>query len=283
VVAFAATALTALLVSLLFGTLIARPLGAIARSADVVAQGGSAELPEPSRWTPAEVASLRASLATMTGRLRDRARDLAEFAADATHELKGPITAIRGAAELLREQWPTMDGAQRQRFLSNIDVDGARMERLVNRLLHLARIGSAPEASDPVDVAHFFGAVAERYGDALRVELRSPPAKVAVGADHLHSAVQNLVENAVRYRGAAPVEVTVDGGGDGRLVVSVRDHGPGISAANQRRLFQRFFTTCPDEGGTGLGLAIVKAVAERYRGSITFTTGAGGTRFELVL
>jgi two-component system OmpR family sensor kinase len=66
-------------------------------------------------------------------------------------------------------------------------------------------------------------------------------------------------------------------------VVSVRDHGPGISVANQRRLFQRFFTTCPDEGGTGLGLAIVKAVAERYRGSITFATGADGTRFELVL
>ena len=72
-------------------------------------------------------------------------------------------------------------------------------------------------------------------------------------------------------------------GRDGRLVVEVRDHGPGISPANQQRLFQRFFTTCPDEGGTGLGLAIVKAVAERYRGTVTWRTGAEGTTFELVV
>jgi signal transduction histidine kinase len=175
-----------------------------------------------------------------------------------------------------------MEGAQRERFLGNIEVDAARMERLVNRLLHLARIGSAPDASDPVDVARFFGQLAERFGDAVSMELENPPEHVAVSADHLHSAVQNLVENAVRYRGERPVEVKVDGR-DGRLVVEVRDHGPGISEANQRRLFQRFFTTRPDEGGSGLGLAIVKAVADRYRGSITCRTGAEGTTFVLVV
>ncbi len=281
-VALAGTALTALLVSLLVGTLIARPLRAIARAADVVAQGGSGEIPALARWAPDEVASLRESLATMTARLHDRARDVAEFAAEATHELKGPITAIRGAAELLREQWATMDDAQRERFLAHIDADGARMERLVTRLLHLARIGSAPDGTASVDVASFFRSLAERYGGAVRVELGSPPTTIGASPDHLHSAVQNLVENAIRYRGGRPVEVTVDGR-DGRLVVAVRDHGPGISAPNQERLFQRFFTTCPDEGGTGLGLAIVKAVADRYRGSITWTTGAEGTRFELVV
>jgi signal transduction histidine kinase len=282
VVAFAGTLLTALLVSLLFGTLIARPLRAIARAADVVAQGGSAEIPEAARWAPAEVASLRASLATMTARLHDRARDVAEFAADATHELKGPITAIRGATELLREQWSAMDAAQRERFLANVDVDAARMERLVNRLLHLARIGSAQEPAGAVDAPSFFRGIAERYGDDVRVVLGAPPPRIAVAADHLHSAVQNLVENAIRYRNGKPVEVRADGR-DGRLVVTVRDHGPGISEANQARLFQRFFTTCPDEGGTGLGLAIVKAVAERYRGAVTFSTGPEGTTFELVV
>ena len=218
----------------------------------------------------------------MTERLRDRARDLAEYAAEVTHELKGPITAIRGATELLREQWPAMDAAQRDRFLANVDVDAARMERLVSRLLHLARIGSAPDAADRVDVAAFFRTLAERFGHAVKVELQRPPAEVAIAADHLHSAVQNLVENAVRHRGERPVEVTVDGR-DGRLVVTVRDHGPGISEANRHRVFQRFFTTCPDEGGTGLGLAIVKAVAERYRGAVTWRTGPQGTTFELVL
>jgi two-component system sensor histidine kinase ChvG len=285
-VATGATALTALLVSLLIGTLIARPLRAIARAADAVAQGGSSEIPEPSRLAPAEIASLRASLATMTARLRDRARDVAEFAADATHELKGPITAIRGATELLREGWATMEPAQRERFLAHVDADAARMERLVNRLLHLARIGTdpgvPPDGGREVEVEPFFRALGDRFGEAVKVEVRNPPPRVAIGADHLHSAVQNLVENAVRHRGAQPVEVTVDGR-DGRLVVTVRDHGGGISPANQPRLFQRFFTTCPDEGGTGLGLAIVKAVAERYRGAVTFTTGADGTAFELMV
>lgn len=281
-VALGATGFTALLVSLVFGALIARPLRLLAGAADVVAQGGTAPLPEPSVWTPSEVASLRQSIATMTERLRDRARDVAQFAADATHELKGPITAIRGASELLKEQWAAMDGSQRERFLANIEVDAARMERLVNRLLQLARIGSAPDAAEQVDVASFFTSLGERFGDAVRVALKSPPARIAVGADHLHSAVQNLVENAVRYRSGAPVEVTVDGR-DGRLVVEVRDHGTGISPANQQRLFQRFFTTCLDDGGTGLGLAIVKAVAERYRGTITCRTGPDGTSFELVV
>lgn len=282
VLALGATGLTAFAVSLLFGMLIARPLRAIARAADAVAQGSGADIPDPSRFAPAEVASLGRSLATMTARLHDRARDVAEFAADATHELKGPITAIRGATELLREQWAAMDGPQRDRFLANIDVDAARMERLVSRLLHLARIGSAADAVEPADVAGFFRALSERHGDALRVVILAPPPRAAVSPDHLHSAVQNLVENALRFRGGRPVEVTVDGR-DGRLVVEVRDHGPGISAANQERLFQRFFTTCPDEGGTGLGLAIVKAVADRYRGSIDWRTGAEGTAFVLVL
>ena len=281
-VAFGAALVTALTVSLLFGTLIARPLRAIARAADAVAQGGSGEIPRASRLTPAEVASLRESLATMTARLRDRARDVAEFAADATHELKGPITAIRGAAELLREQWRAMDDPQRERFLRNVDDDAARMERLVTRLLALTRIGSAPAARGTVDVPGFFAAVGDRFGPTVRVEVRAPPVQVAIDADHLQSAVQNLVENAVHHGGGRPVEVTVDGR-DGRLVVQVRDHGPGISAANQERLFQRFFTTRQDEGGTGLGLAIVKAVADRYRGSVRFATGPDGTEFELVL
>lgn len=283
-VAAGAAAVTALLVSLLFGTLIARPLRAIARAADAVAQGGSGDIPEASRFAPAEVGSLRRSLSTMTARLRDRARDLAEFTEDATHELKGPITAIRGATELLREQSANMDDAQRARFLANIDVDAGRMERLVNRLLHLARIGSAQDATatGTLQVAGFFAAVAARHGDAVRVDVRGAPERVSVGADHLHSAVTNLVENAIRHGGGRPVEVAVDGRA-GRLVVSVRDHGPGISPANQARLFQRFFTTCPDEGGTGLGLAIVKAVAERYGGTVTFTTGPDGTTFVLAV
>jgi signal transduction histidine kinase len=278
----AATVLAALVVSFGFAWLIARPLGAIARSADALARGGGGPLPGPSRLAPAEVESLRRSLETMTARLRARADDLAAFAADASHELKGPITAVRGAAELLREQGEGMDGAQRRRFLEHIEADVGRMERLVSRLLQLARIGRAPDGAERADVAPFFRWLTERHGEAVQVELRDPPATVPVSADHLRSAVENLVENAVRHRRAAPVSV-VASGRDGRLVVVVRDDGPGLSEANRARVFQRFFTTRADEGGTGLGLAIVKAIADRHGGAVSFRTGADGTAFELVL
>ena len=277
--AVSATVLAAVFVSFLFAALIVRPLRKITTSAQTIAQGGTAPPLPMSLFTPSEIQRLSAALDTMTRKLRERADYVAQLAANVSHELKTPITAIRGAAELLRDEWEGMTEAQRRQFADNIDADAERMQRLVMRLLQLAQIENAPEPTETIVVADFFAALRNRYPGVCFV-LQSPPDKVLISGDHLRSAVVNLIENALRHGEGRPVTVRVSSDA-GRLCIEVEDHGTGISPANQPRLFQRFFTTQRDSGGTGLGLAIVRAVAERHGGEVTFSTSPQGTTFTL--
>jgi signal transduction histidine kinase len=279
--ALSATLLAAFLISFVFAALIVSPLRAITRVAQIIAQGGSAPPLPASAWTPSEIRSLGSALEVMTRKLRERAEYTAELAANVSHELKTPITAIRGAAELLRDQWEGMTDEQRRQFADNIDADAARMQRLVMRLLQLAQIENAPEPTESIDVADFFAALRNRYPD-IKFVLQSPPARIAISGEHLRSAVVNLIENAVRHGQGKPVSVRVSAEQE-RLRIEVEDQGPGISPANQPRLFQRFFTTQRDSGGTGLGLAIVRAVAERHGGAVSYRTSPSGTTFTLLL
>ncbi len=261
---------------------ITRPVREITAAAQAIARGEERDL-EPHGRAPAEVHALGAALDTMKRQLRERAEYVREFAANASHELKTPITAVRGAAELLRESWPEMDDAQRARFLANIDADAARMEQLVTRLLQLARIEHHDEAgAEEVPLESFLRHLADRYGERVRVTLGDLPETLRISPEHLESAVGNLLDNAARHGGDAPVELEARGVG-GRLEVVVRDRGPGISERNRERVLERFFTTDRDAGGTGLGLAIVAAVARARGGSVDFETGDDGTTFTLVL
>ncbi len=274
-------ALTAVL-SLFLSRTIVRPIRTITRVARDIASGAGRETVPLSRLAPDELREVSGALDQMIDQLSDRAEYIAEFAATVSHELKTPITGIRGASELLAEQWSEMSEDERTRFIDNIRGDADRMERLVTRLLHLARIQSAPEHVEDVDLDAFFGGLAEGYGPDLRVEIARPGLHVRIQPDHLESAVRNLLDNAFRHGAGQPVELRVRES-DGRLAISVTDRGPGISEGNRDRVFQRFFTTERDNGGTGLGLAIVRAVAEMRGGALSFETGDDGTTFELVL
>jgi signal transduction histidine kinase len=155
------------------------------------------------------------------------------------------------------------------------------MERLVTRLLQLARIQSAPGEAEEVAVKPFFEKLAARY-PPVRFDVSAAPASIVIHQDHFESAIRNLIDNAVRHGEGKPVDVVATDD-DGRLVVRVTDRGPGISEGNRDRIFKRFFTTERDRGGTGLGLSIVEAVARTRGGSVTFDTGADGTTFTLRL
>jgi two-component system, OmpR family, sensor histidine kinase ChvG len=157
------------------------------------------------------------------------------------------------------------------------------MQRLVTRLLQLAKIESAEQLPlMQVPVAPFVRRLLARYGERVELSLQSPPETVEMFEEHLAIAITNLVDNAVRHSPSAPVRVTL-GAEAGRLRVDVEDQGSGISAANQRKIWDRFFTTERDRGGTGLGLSIVAAIARARRGSVDFTTSERGTRFRLIL
>jgi signal transduction histidine kinase len=269
-------------ISLFFAWTISRPVRAITSAAQAIARGEPPRGLEPRGFVPDEVHTLGEALATMTAQLTDRATYIAELAANLSHELKTPITGIRGAAELLLEEGAEMSEAQRQRFLHNIDAGAERMERLVRRLLELARIQSAPEAAEVVHLPELLARLAERYAGQVRLDLSGAPAVLGIHPDHLESAVRNLLDNAVRHGQGQPVELSAREEA-GRAVIRVRDHGRGISEGNRGRIFERFFTTERDRGGTGLGLAIVRAVAETRGGSVSFETGPAGTLFTLVV
>jgi signal transduction histidine kinase len=266
-----------------FSRVISRPLGAITAVAEAIARGDPPQPFAPRGVVPGEVAALSGALDRMTAQLTARTQYIADFAATASHELKTPIAGIRGAVELLREAWDEMPAEQRQRFLANIDADAARMQRVVTRLLQLARIQSgAGEATGTIEVRPFFDALARRYDGRVRLTVDGAPVAIAMNPDHLEQAVGNLLDNAVRHGAGQPVELTVAGRG-AQLSIAVRDCGAGITPGNQPRIFERFFTTERDRGGTGLGLAIVRAIAEARGGEVRFATGPAGTTFTLTV
>jgi len=265
-----------------FSRVISRPVRAITAMAETVAQGDPPKPFARAGLIPIEVHSLSAALDRMTAQLTARAQYAADFAATASHELKTPITGIRGAVELLRDAWNDMPAAQRERFLENIDADAARMQRVVTRLLELARIQNAAEATETVALQPFLADIAGRYDGRVVLDTHAAPAALAINPEHLEAAVRNLLDNAVRHGNGQPVDLRATGT-NGRVVIQVRDHGSGISEGNRRRVFERFFTTERDRGGTGLGLAIVKAVAETRNGSVSFDTGPEGTTFTLTV
>ena len=269
-------------VSLVFARAIARPMHSITAKAEAIARGEPGGDFVPRGFTPKEVRTLSHALDTMTRKLRAQAEYVSDFATTVSHELKTPIAAIRGAAELLLD-WDRMDVAQRSRFLHNIDADAERMQRLVTRLLELARIESG--ASLPVAriaVVPFVRRLLARYGERVALQLEGPPAEVEISEDHLSIAIENLVDNALRHAPEDVVQVVL-GNADGRLELLVIDRGSGISPANQKRIWDRFITTERDRGGTGLGLSIVAAVARGRRGSVDVSSSDAGTRFRVVL
>ena len=280
-----ALGLTAAMTVLLAWT-ISRPLERLAHAARRIAAGeGGTEVPVAGGG---EISELAEAFREMTRKLEARHRYISAFAADVAHEFKSPLTSIRGAAELLAEGAADELDA-RQRFLENIALDAARLDRLVSRLLELSRIDASEQSPVLVDLEALVRRAVERSqgpdGSVVLDYASSIPVIFARPAD-LETALLNLIDNALRF--SAPgvaVTVRVSGrAGESHVRIAVEDRGSGISEANLPRIFERFFTTDADRSGTGLGLAIVKSVVESLGGSVEVRSRLGeGTRFTLAL
>ncbi|HEY4122477.1 MAG TPA: ATP-binding protein [Byssovorax sp.] len=282
VLAFA-VALT-LVVTLLLAWSITTPIERLSRVAKRVAAG------ERGVAVPVvgsgEVKELARAFAAMKERLDARLRYIEGFAADVAHEFKSPLTSIRGAAELLGEV-AADDPAARARFLRNIELDVARLDRLVSRLLELSRIEASNEPASDVDVAGLIERVADRAATPETAVIARATTKrtiVRMREGDVETALLNLVENAVRFSPAgAAVELDADCAEDALRFV-VTDHGPGVPADARARVFDRFFTTDAARDGTGLGLSIARAVARAHGGEVDVTdTPGGGATFTLTL
>jgi two-component system, OmpR family, phosphate regulon sensor histidine kinase PhoR len=220
----------------------------------------------------------------------------ADFIANASHELRTPLAALLGFIETLQSTAKD-DAAARDKFLAIMQGQATRMARLIDDLLSLSRIelNVHLQPNTPVDLAPIVRQVVDGLQTLARdrgVEIKvdvPPDALMVLGdRDELIRALENLVENALKYGAAGKrVDITVSRGqtrsGTPEARVAVRDYGPGISPEHLPRLTERFYRVdvadSRAQGGTGLGLALVKHVLNRHGGRLTIesTPGAGAT------
>jgi signal transduction histidine kinase len=236
-----------------------RPLHRLSEAAAGIERTGDAtrRLPQPTHRD--EVAELAATLNGMLASLQQAGERERRFVADASHELRTPVTALRGNIDYVADH-----GADAA-VLADLQHDVARLAALLDDLLALARVDAGAQAFAPVRLDEVARGVAER--PQVHVDVPGP---VLVHGDRaaLERALRNLVENAERYGppgGRIDVRVRQQGTS---AVLTVQDAGAGVPPADAERVFERFWR---GEGadrppGSGLGLAIVRATAERHRG-----------------
>lgn len=226
-----------------------------------------------------EMAQLAKGFSDMALSLHERSEYIRDFATHVSHEFKTPLTSIQGAAELLREHVDEMSETERTRFLRNIVEDTDRLQRLVSRLLELARADSLKPSDETFDVAGALGRLQAKHADpAFEIIVDHAASGTArMSEDTFDVVLSNLLENARQHNAR---EVRIEARRNGRtLDIAVADDGDGISPANRSKIFTPFFTTKREHGGTGLGLGIAKSLLEAHRGSIRLADSKAGAKF----
>ncbi len=300
-VGFSVAALGSVFASILLGLIVGRKLtGPIADLAGVVRQMGRGSLSE--RAVPVgsdEIAQLALDVNTMAGNLElavtnlERERDtLRQFVADASHELRTPITAISNFNELLGG--PGGERTERRsEFLAESRVQIERMKRIINELIELSRLDAGMvrlnlEATNLSTLVE--GARMLLPGGSQEVEFNLEPdgadTDFLCDAGRMTTVFRNLFENAVRVlRGKGEIEISashVDAG----IEIRVADNGPGVAPEQLCHLFRRFYRPPSAKGpGSGLGLAIVKSVVEGHGGTVDVQnrSDTSGLEFRLTI
>lgn len=260
-----------------------RPLQRVANEVRARDAGSLALLPVS--HLPDEVAPLVAALNDLLHRLDEALSAQRAFVADAAHELRSPLTALKLQLHVLAH---ASEGPARQQALGDLGDGMNRASRLVEQLLTLARSepGAPPLPFDRVDLAALardtlaaLAPLAQSRGTQLSLQSQAP-VWVKGNASALGSLVRNLVDNAIRHSPAgALVEVSV-GMVAGEATLTVDDAGPGLPVQDRERAFDRFYRRAADsESGSGLGLAIVRSVAHHHGAQVVLADAPlGGLR-----
>lgn len=268
-----------LLIGLVAAWWLSRQLGALRTYANAVTAGERASLPR----TAGEFGELGQALETMRTRLEGK-QYVEHYVHTLTHEMKSPLAAIRGSAELLEGP---LDDADRARFVGNIRAQSERLAQMIDKMLALAAVEHRQrlENPEPLQLADMVDDAAAQcatrlaqVGIALDVRSQDLPA-VTGDAFLLRQAMVNLIENAIDFAPAGSrIEVTVQRDGE-RQRVEVSDRGPGIPEYATGRVFERFYSLPrPDNGSrsSGLGLCFVAEVATLHGGEATLENREGG-------
>jgi two-component system, OmpR family, sensor histidine kinase MprB len=230
-----------------------------------------------------ELGRLAGSLNAMLAALEESAAARRQLVADASHELRTPLTSLRMNIEFLAEDG-ALAPADRRRLLDDLSEQLRELGVLVGDLVELARDERSEAAFEEVRldlVAREAVESARRHAPDVRFELRAAPCLVSGVPGQLARAVNNLLDNAVKWSPAgAAVEVEVEPAG----ALTVRDHGPGVDPGDLPHVFERFYRARTARGlpGAGLGLAIVRHVADSHGGAVEASNAPdGGARLAL--
>jgi len=226
-----------------------------------------------------EVGELAARFNAMLDTLECSLAAQRQLVADASHELRTPVTSLRTNIEVLAEN--RLDQSERARLVADVQAQAEELSALVADLIEMARGDQPSPAHEDVRLDALVAEAIERARrHAPQVEFRAEltPAVVDGVPDRLARAVNNLLDNAARH--GRTVDVIAGPAG-----VVVRDDGGGIAEADLPHIFDRFYRGADTRGrpGTGLGLAIVRQVADQHGGSVSAANVAGGAEFTLAL
>ena len=261
--------------------------------------GGSRGVAPPGQYSPPGLALKRLVISLRGAQQRERLeRSRAELVSTVAHELRSPLTSVKGFTATLLNKWGRFTDDQKRVMLETVNADADRVTRLITELLDVSRIESGRmevhrQLVDLPDRATKIVAGRVAAGDAedrFRLEVQAGLPETWLDADKIDQILGNLVENAVRH-GAGTVSIVVEpallDGEEGQLdavAVSVRDQGEGISPDLAPRVFRQFWRGKPrggsrrgqHGGGTGLGLYIVKGLVEAHGGTIGVRPAPGG-------
>ncbi|KAF4411112.1 MULTISPECIES: ATP-binding protein [Streptomyces] len=219
-------------------------------------------------------------------------RSHAELIATVAHELRSPLTSVKGFTATLLAKWERFTDDQKRLMLETVDADANRVTRLIAELLDISRIdsGRLEIRRQPVDMAaavrrHVSAHIgAGQPEDRFRVEVVTPLPALWADPDKVDQVLGNLLENGVRHgEGTVTIEVAPARPPSEGTTVTVSDEGPGIPEESMSRVFTRFWRGSK-RGGTGLGLYIVKGIVEAHGGTIEVGRApGGGAQFRFIL
>lgn len=246
------------------------PIRALSRRADLIKRGADGALEPMQHYGTQEMQQLGQAMLDMGRVLQGREAVLRSYADHATHELRSPLTAIRGAAELLAEGG--LKDEDRTRLINRIERSSARMEKLLAAQRALAR-AQEPLGYGRAPLGNVVEGLRKDHPD-LNVTTHGDTV-LPLPSEQLGVVLGHLLSNAAKH-GATEITIIAKPGG-----FDVADNGPGVSPGNRDRLFDPFFTTRREDGGTGMGLAIVRRMLEAHGGQISLSNSHPGATFEI--
>lgn len=279
ILALCASLLLTLLIAYVLTRTITKPINALITRTHAIAHSGQAAIRPLDSHGTREIAQLSQSFLDLATTMIDRTDYIRSFAVHVSHELKSPLTAIHGAAELMRDEEAAMTPAERQRFLDNILADTARLDLLLQRLRQLAQ-AELPTSAGQTTLAALVAELAPRFPS---LHIVAEPIDGVLGLQHEAAliALVHLAENAAQ-NGAKELQLSL-GGTDVRAALLVVDNGLGISPGNRDKIFQPFFSTRREVGGTGMGLDIARAALRSQGSDIALAPSERGAAFRITV